>query len=114
MNNSIPGKSWFILELYTPHHNTSYADVTLQERQHFSPKVTDKIKCSSVIVEAISKQVTVENTLFEIVLNFNSDYVGRVYKMYNLEVTLRENIQQNSINAHKIVSSVEVIDTNEY
>lgn len=114
MNNSIPGKSWFILELYTPHHNTSYADVTLQERQHFSPKITESMKCNSILIEAISKQVTVENTLFEIVLNFKSDYVGRVYKMYNLEVTLRENIQQNSINAHKIVSSVEVIETNEY
>ena len=54
------------------------------------------------------------NTVYNAVVNFKSDYVGRIDKMYNLEVILREHIQQNSINAHKIDKSVEVIETNEY
>ena len=48
-------KSYFILELYTPHPNTEYADVTLNEYQQFSPKYMDKLQCSSTVVEAKNK-----------------------------------------------------------
>ena len=107
-------KSYFILELYTPHPNTEYADVTLNEYQQFSPKYRDKLQCSSTVVKAKNKTVTMNNAVYNAVVNFKSDYVGRIDKMYNLEIILRENIQQNSISTHKIVKSVEVIETNEY